>query len=289
MIDVGNIMNIKLPDNNDISHNSLNIPLIGRVHFVRDQEGQYYSLMVLAYWFYGTLSALLIIVIPRFEDGVISASVLYGYLLVAVLCLLSFIRASLTNPGQVPAYLGSEGAQTNWNKCQTCGRMRPPRSHHCRRCGQCVTRMDHHCPWINNCVGESNHFAFMQLLLFAFLLGVFSFILVMCHFWVFPKCVSCNKETFYIKHSIWFMYLEFLLSLNMALMMGLQLFQQHYNLLLNKTTLERIASPLTQDNIRLRKCYNSYREMCGHGLVIFWLCPVGRRRPLLPYALQHPV
>jgi palmitoyltransferase len=256
---------------------------------VRDKEGQTYASFVLAYWIYGTFSTFFIILLPGYEDGFISAFTFYGYLLISALCLISFVRASLSNPGSVPRILGSVGEESNWNKCHTCGRMRPPRAHHCRRCGQCVTRMDHHCPWINNCVGENNHFAFMQLLSYAFLLSLLTFVLVMCHFWVFPKCVACNKEAFYLKHSIWFMYLGFLMSLSMLVMMSMHFTQQHFNILLNKTTLETILSPHKLDNIQLRQCYLSYRELCGHGMVIFWLCPIGRRRPLLPFPLQYPV
>ncbi|GFS02488.1 palmitoyltransferase [Elysia marginata] len=233
----------------DSSHNTINIPVIGRIHFVQDSEGRFFSSCVLAYWVYGTFSTLFIILNPAYNDATISW----------------------------PVYYGSE-----WSRCRSCGNMRPPRSHHCRRCRQCVMRMDHHCPWINNCVGENNHFAFMQLLAYAFLLSLYAFVLVMLHFWVFPKCVSCNREAFYLKHSIWAMYLLFLLSINMMVMMLSQFSQQHSNLLVGRTTLELMISPSDAKPRHLQRCYNSYRELCGQGLIIFWLFPFGRRRPLFP-------
>lgn len=46
---------------------------------------------------------------------------------------------------------------------------------------------------INNCVGEENHFAFMLLLLYAMLLSTYALILTFFHFWIWPKCSSCDK------------------------------------------------------------------------------------------------
>ncbi|CAL1528112.1 unnamed protein product [Lymnaea stagnalis] len=290
MINMDNVMDMVSPPvetNNNNAKHSLKLPIFGRVQFVRDREGQMCAAIVLAYWTYGTFIPLFIILIPRYEDGLISLPVFLGFLTVSVLCLLSFFRSSLTNPGRIPEFSAAEDKDSNWSKCRVCNQMRPPRAHHCRRCGQCVMKMDHHCPWINNCVGENNHFAFMQLLFYAFLLGLYTFVLVMLHFWVFPKCVACNREAFYIKHSIWFMYLAFLLSVNMMGMMGVQFCQQHINLISNKTTLEKMINHGGPKNIQ-GKCYNSYRQICGQGHPIFWLCPIGRRRPLTAQ-FQYPV
>ncbi|XP_013078289.1 palmitoyltransferase ZDHHC21-like isoform X1 [Biomphalaria glabrata] len=277
MINMNNIMNL-IPSHKEES--TLHLPCLGRVHVVSDREGRCYASIVLAYWLYGTFAPLFIIVKPAYEDGVISWFVVYGYYLVSALCLLSFLSASLKNPGNIPSYTGTENeADTKWNKCKVCNQMRPPRAHHCRRCGHCVMKMDHHCPWINNCVGENNHFAFILLLLYAFLLSLYAFVLVMLHFWVFPKCVSCDKEVFYIKHSIWFMYLEFILSLQMMSLMGIQLFQQHLNVLRNKTTLETMMDPRSTLYIQ-GQCSQSYREICGQGHPLFWLIPIGKRKAL---------
>eukprot|EP00929_Paragymnodinium_shiwhaense_P093492 TRINITY_DN53649_c0_g1_i2.p1 TRINITY_DN53649_c0_g1~~TRINITY_DN53649_c0_g1_i2.p1 ORF type:complete len:316 (+),score=31.09 TRINITY_DN53649_c0_g1_i2:92-1039(+) len=48
--------------------------------------------------------------------------------------------------------------------CQTCGRLKPPRTHHCSSCKRCVIKMDHHCPWINGCVGALNQRYFLNFL-----------------------------------------------------------------------------------------------------------------------------
>ncbi|RUS88583.1 hypothetical protein EGW08_003683 [Elysia chlorotica] len=286
MINMQNVMElVKPPDSSDVvecNQNSIKVPLLGRIHFVQDSQGRLFASCVLAYWVYGTFSTLFIILIPAYNDNTISWPVYYGFLLVSALCLMSFLRSSLSNPGRIPTYSETASNSSEWSRCRTCCQMRPPRSHHCRRCRQCVMRMDHHCPWINNCVGDNNHFAFMQLLAYAFLLSMSAFILVMLHFWVFPKCVTCNREAFYIKHSIWPMYLLFLLSINMMFMMMSQFTQQHYNIIAGRTTLELMISPSDVNPKHLQKCYNSYRELCGQGLVIFWWFPFGRRRPLFP-------
>ncbi|XP_059163091.1 palmitoyltransferase ZDHHC21-like [Physella acuta] len=271
-----------LVDRNDSNNNSIKLPIFGRVHIVKDKEGHLCALFVVAYWVYGTLSTLCIAILPACQDGHLPYLFAYVFVLISAMCILSFLRASLTNPGQLPYFTGSETDAADWNECRSCHKMRPPRAHHCRRCKQCVMRMDHHCPWINNCVGENNHFAFLQLLFYACLLSTSAFVFVLLHFWVFPKCHTCNQELFYIKHSIWFMYLTFLLSLNMMFMMAVQFCQQHFNVIINKTTLE---SMIERDykNIRAGQCYSSYRRLCGQGLPIFWLCPIGPRRPMVSY------
>lgn len=50
--------------------------------------------------------------------------------------------------------------------CERCQNVKPPRSHHCSICNECVMRMDHHCPWVGNCVGLLNHKAFCLLLIY---------------------------------------------------------------------------------------------------------------------------
>ncbi|XP_005096081.1 probable palmitoyltransferase ZDHHC21 [Aplysia californica] len=290
MIKSENIMGILQPPvpetdeapENDVTNNTITLPLWGRLHFVRDSQGQLFVSGVVAYWMFGTFSTIFVLLHPAYEDGHVSLPVVYGFYAVSGLCLLSLMRASLTNPGRIPSYDFSKHAETGWTLCQRCNRMRPPRSHHCRRCGQCVMRMDHHCPWINNCVGEDNHFAFVQLLVYAFLLGFYSFILLMCHFWVFPKCNSCNRDAIYIKHGIWFMYVDFLLALNIMFMMGVMVTQQHFHLIINRTTIETMLKPPKAKEITVRQTYTAYRELCGRGLPLFWWLPIGRRRPLLP-------
>lgn len=51
--------------------------------------------------------------------------------------------------------------------CERCQIVKPPRSHHCSICNECVMRMDHHCPWVGNCVGLLNHKYFCLFLIYA--------------------------------------------------------------------------------------------------------------------------
>lgn len=283
-----NIMNnVKPPIIDNSTSNTINIPLFGRLHFIHDRDGQMFLCCVLAYWVLGVFPMCYILLWPAYEDGNIPLIVVYGYYAVAALCLLSLLRSSFTNPGRVPTY--DPAKHKGWCMCGKCGKMRPPRAHHCRRCKQCVTRMDHHCPWINNCVGESNHFAFLQLLIYAFLLGVYAFVLLMFHFFVFPKCVACDKETFFIKHGIWFMYLENLLSINIIFVMGHMFFQQHVNLIVNQTTLESMMKRPDFESFTARNTYYAYRDLCGQGSIFFWWSPIGRRRAYIPISSEHIV
>ncbi|KAL8612724.1 hypothetical protein ACOMHN_025375 [Nucella lapillus] len=260
------------------------LPLIGRVHIVNDLSGMVQVGFVLAYWVYGTFTTLFIVLLPQYHDGRIPLALIVGYLYISGVCLLSLIKASITNPGRIP--LASEESSfdtSDWTYCKTCDRKRPPRAHHCRRCQQCVMRMDHHCPWINNCVGEENHFSFFLLLFYAFLLGASTVCILMFHFWVWPKCQTCDQEVFYIKHSIWLLYILMALGLNMSFVMFCQLGNQHLNLLLDRTTLDQMQSGgnIPADETKLRKTYAAYRELCGRGSVLCWLWPCRRRYPAL--------
>ncbi|XP_070194296.1 palmitoyltransferase ZDHHC21-like [Littorina saxatilis] len=260
-------------------------PLIGRIHIVKDRSGQMQVGGILLYWVYGTFCTLFLVLLPQYYDQRIPASLVICFMSVCILCLLSLLKASLTNPGRIPLITEDSNIDTSdWTFCRNCNRQRPKRAHHCRRCGQCVMRMDHHCPWINNCVGEENHFAFTLLLFYSFLFGTFSVTLTYFHFWVWPKCVTCDKESFFIKHSIWFVYVLVLLGLNMAALMFLQLLFQHFNLLLDRTTLENMQAQPSPENTTLRKVYTAYRDHCGRGSLLFWWWPCRRRIPLL----QHP-
>lgn len=69
-------MNYKTPNEDDNS--SLKIPLIGRIRFVKDKQGQFYSSCVFLYWLYGVFSVFFIVLVPGYEDGVIPTLVYYG-------------------------------------------------------------------------------------------------------------------------------------------------------------------------------------------------------------------
>ena len=56
---------------------------------------------------------------------------------------------------------------------------------------------------INNCVGEENHYAFMQLLFWAFCLSWMAFWSLMLHYWYYPACVTCDKVSMLFFILIW--------------------------------------------------------------------------------------
>ncbi|XP_046549035.1 palmitoyltransferase ZDHHC21-like isoform X1 [Haliotis rubra] len=270
---------LQLPDEKPLPStvSTIRCPVLGRIHFVRDPKGIMQLMCVLFYWVYGTFSSLFIILIPRYAEGYISGIFLTVFMSISLLCLTSLIRVSTLNPGRIPT--SSIYENEHWTYCRVCNRKRPQRAHHCRRCGQCVMKMDHHCPWINNCVGEQNHYAFFLLLLYAFLLSAVVFLLCMLHFWVYPKCKQCDKDAFYVKHSIWFLYLLTLMAANMTLVMGIQLIGQHFNLLIDRTTLENIQQPPDPTRIQLRGTFAAYEEMCGRkrSMMFLWFIPCKRR------------
>jgi hypothetical protein len=65
--------------------------------------------------------------------------------------------------------------------CKTCHIIRPPKTSHCSFCDHCVMNFDHHCFFVGNCIGERNEKNFYIFLLFGTLLGLFVFILSICH------------------------------------------------------------------------------------------------------------
>lgn len=93
---------------------------------------------------------------------------------IVLLILVSFVRASVSDPGEVPPAwrewdgdpatvpdapgyaVGAAAAAAAERYCDSCKLFKPPRAHHCKRCERCVARMDHHCVWLMGCVGEGN-------------------------------------------------------------------------------------------------------------------------------------
>lgn len=116
--------------------------------------------------------------------------------ILTLLIIICFVRACLTNPGNIPTkedgdttweYKQGQGSQQSLansmssmlglglqeakksgerRHCKWCAKYKPDRAHHCRTCRTCVLKMDHHCPWIANCVGFANHKYFFLLLLY---------------------------------------------------------------------------------------------------------------------------
>ncbi|XP_062616082.1 palmitoyltransferase ZDHHC21-like isoform X2 [Saccostrea cucullata] len=267
-------------------------PLLGRLHFVKDKNGIMCLAFTFFYWVYGTWCGLWVVLLPHMRDGQASEPFVALYVLCSVMCVCSLFRASTLNPGRVPLISDADNIDTSeWEMCEKCQRKRPKRAHHCRRCQQCVLRMDHHCPWINNCVGEENHYAFMQLLFWAFCLSWMAFWALMLHYWYYPACITCDKESFQFRHEAWFTYILTALAVFMGIIMGGQLVGQHFMLLVDRTTLENMKDPYPDiESIKIRSEWAAYHEMCGGGSMIFWLLPCRSRRGIRPsYFYSNPV
>lgn len=269
-----------------------NLPILGRLHFVKDRNGILSLTFTFLYWVYGTWCGLVVVLLPHMRDKQASEPFVALYVLCSVMCICALFRAATLNPGRVPLISEKDNIDTSdWEMCDKCQRKRPKRAHHCRRCQQCVLRMDHHCPWINNCVGEENHYAFMQLLFWAFCLSWMAFWSLMLHYWYYPACTTCDKESFEFIHEAWFTYILTALAIFMGIMMGGQLIGQHFSLLLDRTTLENMKDPHPDiSTIRIRSEWSAYREMCGSGSMLFWLFPCRSRKVLRPsYFYSSPV
>lgn len=147
-----------------------------------------------------------------------------GYL--ALLCLSSLFRASVSDPGTMPRNLhalqvddfrgsypspspasvpvqtlqissnkGSTKQEITVKYCETCRIWRPPRSSHCRICDSCIEYSDHHCVWLNNCVGRRNYRYFFAFIAIGSLLAWYMFAVCVVHV-VQQHAVSNARESF---------------------------------------------------------------------------------------------
>ncbi|EPS36814.1 hypothetical protein H072_9656 [Dactylellina haptotyla CBS 200.50] len=149
---------------------------------------------------------------------------------VFLVCMSSFIRASVTDPGIFPRNVhpleyedgedplavgppetgwtmikpnqrrGSQPLEVPVKYCKTCRIWRPPRCHHCRVCDNCIETQDHHCVWLNNCIGRRNYRYFFTFLSAASILGLYLCALSVTHLMVWKKM---NHTTFVVALQTW--------------------------------------------------------------------------------------
>ncbi|KAE8605289.1 hypothetical protein XENTR_v10015053 [Xenopus tropicalis] len=122
--------------------------------------------------------------------------------LLYLLCLWCYLRTVITPPAVPPAkfrlseadkqlYLSDERLEVlqeivvrmakdlpiytrEISYCPKCQVLKPDRCHHCPICDICVLKLDHHCVFLNNCVGFTNYKFFLQCVVYALLLCLFS-------------------------------------------------------------------------------------------------------------------
>jgi palmitoyltransferase ZDHHC9/14/18 len=103
----------------------------------------------------------------------------------AVICLSSFFKAAMGDPGILPqaihllddnhimpqeygigvAVPGKlPGLPVYMKYCSTCRIWRPPRTFHCAKCDRCIDLHDHHCVYLNICIGRRNHRYFIAFI-----------------------------------------------------------------------------------------------------------------------------
>eukprot|EP01116_Phalansterium_solitarium_P000849 TRINITY_DN10698_c0_g1_i1.p1 TRINITY_DN10698_c0_g1~~TRINITY_DN10698_c0_g1_i1.p1 ORF type:complete len:322 (-),score=67.46 TRINITY_DN10698_c0_g1_i1:2-967(-) len=132
--------------------------------------------------------------------------------------------------------------------CKQCRRAKPPRAHHCHVCQKCVLRMDHHCPWVGNCVGHHNHKYFMLFLLY---LTLGCLVVVAASYGMFRQAGDM--------HSAWrgsssrgMVIFAFVLTLSVAIAIGLMLGWHVYLCLTNQTTIEFYFNRFKKNEAKLR-------------------------------------
>ncbi|XP_074643781.1 palmitoyltransferase ZDHHC21-like [Tubulanus polymorphus] len=239
---------------------------------------------VIFYWVYNTYLTMNIVLIPNYNEQKISALFILIYSFIAVGCIVSLLKATFSNPGRVPSQEElMELDEEDRNVCPICEKLRPSRAHHCRRCRQCVTRMDHHCPWINNCVGEGNHYAFIQLLIYAALLSGLTLMLGILHFYVYLPCTQCDQTSFLHKHNWGLMVSVVVFAMFMVVPMSGMLTASHINFLVDRTTIDNLRDPFPDiHHLFFRPDVKSFREIytevCGTPSPWRWLSPCHIRK-----------
>eukprot|EP00928_Gymnodinium_smaydae_P009676 TRINITY_DN13621_c0_g4_i1.p1 TRINITY_DN13621_c0_g4~~TRINITY_DN13621_c0_g4_i1.p1 ORF type:complete len:514 (-),score=107.71 TRINITY_DN13621_c0_g4_i1:43-1584(-) len=120
------------------------------------------------------LLALLLGFWAAWDEALLQPPIIWVFLLLWTLTLMSYAHVSLIAPGCIPASFNARAAkneQLRKKYCTMCTTWKPVRAKHCSVCETCILGMDHHCPWVGNCVGFRNRKFFMQFVTYVWLLG----------------------------------------------------------------------------------------------------------------------
>lgn len=112
----------------------------------------------------------------------------------------------------------SDPTASQWNLCDKCELVVPPRSWHCDICGVCILKRwflttnidkcfhhcksfvtsfrDHHCMFASNCVGHSNHRNFLVFLLYFFIGTTYAFGVNSYYIWILNQELFLTWTTF---------------------------------------------------------------------------------------------
>ncbi|XP_071837590.1 palmitoyltransferase ZDHHC21-like isoform X3 [Apostichopus japonicus] len=215
--------------------------LPGGFQFVRHVRGYFSMGSVVLAWAYNSYIIPKLVLFPLWNDGYLSWFPVFAF------CFLAFATGSLlfrsisSDPGRIPFDTRPTSAdKMNWTHCQRCLIQRPLKSHHCSKCQRCVRKMDHHCPWVNNCIGEDNQWLFLLLVFYGSLLSLFGLTVDILYFYVFPKCLSCPRDSFFFVHQQFLMYGVFISGCGLLFVCSTQTITQSANIILDKTTVESL-------------------------------------------------
>lgn len=89
----------------------------------------------------------------------------------------------------------SDPTAKDWNLCDKCEIIVPPRSWHCDTCDVCILKRDHHCMFASNCVGLRNHRHFLVFLLYFFIGTTYAVIYNSYYIWVLNNHIYAEWST----------------------------------------------------------------------------------------------
>ncbi|CAG9797264.1 unnamed protein product [Chironomus riparius] len=90
-----------------------------------------------------------------------------------------------TNELMTTSRFKTDPTAKDWNLCDKCELIVPPRSWHCDVCNVCILKRDHHCMFAGNCVGLNNNRYFMIFLLHFFIGATYSFFYNSYYIWIY--------------------------------------------------------------------------------------------------------